>query len=249
MTELYKFSKSQIDDHVEKVGFDVRPVMEYKLDRVKLIEFGTELTDAYPTLYESIVQSPTDFHLRKKFIFPGKGEMDFVTLGVTQRGPIFMFPRISSVMDGETDIEDSGKITIDCVKIFQKHFPTKKIIRVGVVNEYIFNTGAIVSTKLISEGFTNLALPPDGEIRIRINMPNDDYNRIIEIQDAKKMEQIPDIPGGLQPKGYGVRVAVDYNNRDISKNLEESDIVTLFHYARQFNEDELYKFLNKKTEE
>ena len=93
------------------------------------------------------------------------------------------------------------------------------------------------------------SIPPDGEMRIRINMPNDDYNRIIEIQDAKKMEQSPDIPGGSQPIGYGVRVSVDFNNRDMSKNLKENDMVTLFHHARQFNNNELYKFLNKETEE
>ena len=69
MTSLFSFGPNHIDDHMEKVGVDVRPVIECKMERTKLFEFGNRLVDQYPGLFESLVQSPNDFQIRKKFIF------------------------------------------------------------------------------------------------------------------------------------------------------------------------------------
>lgn len=79
----FKFSRAKIDEHTIKVGVDIRPVIECKLDRVKLFDVGQKLVDKYPNLFESLVQSPTEFLIRKKFVFPGKGEVDLPTLAIT----------------------------------------------------------------------------------------------------------------------------------------------------------------------
>ncbi len=99
MAEYFKFSKNKIDEHTIKVGADIRPVIECKLDRVKLFDVGQNLVDKYPHLFGSLVQSPTEFQIRKKFIFPGKGEADLPTLAITPRGVVFVFPQILSIFD------------------------------------------------------------------------------------------------------------------------------------------------------
>ena len=93
-----RFTKVRIYEHIEKLGFDVRPVIE-----VKLWTFGQRLIDRYPVLFESLVTGPSEFHIRKKLIFPGKGEAEVGTLGLTVRGPVFIFPRVLSQVDAETE--------------------------------------------------------------------------------------------------------------------------------------------------
>lgn len=244
MTESFKFSQSKIDEHTEKVGVDIRPVIECKLDRVKLFDIGQKLVDKYPNLFESLVQSPTDFHIKKKFIFPGKGEADLLTLAITPRGVVFIFPRRSSVFEEDIIQNDMQDVTLDGLKIFRETFPGRIICRVGLVNEYIFNTGPVDSIELVCTRFTRLAVPPNGEILMKVNRPDDDHNRKIELEPVRKIESVPEMPGRQQVQSYGVKVVVDFNNRDMNQNLDDNEILGILHKARQYNEKELYDFLN-----
>jgi len=244
MAEPFKFSPSKIDDHTEKVGVDIRPVIECKLEQTKLFDFGRKLVDKYPNLFESLVQSPTDFHIKKKFIFPGKGEAELTTLGITQRGLVFIFPRKVGVFEEETELNSVRDIVLDCLKIFRSVFPEKKVFRVGLINEYYFNTGLLESTRLVSERFTKLVVPPDGEITIVINRPNDDYNKRIQLEAVRRIEAIPEMPSRAQTKNYGVKVIIDFNNRDMSQDMNEGNILAVLHEAQQYNDKDLYEFLN-----
>jgi len=244
MAEPFIFSKNKIVEHMEKVGVDIRPVVEPKLDREKLYNVGSKLVGQHPDLFESLVQSPTEFRITKRFIFPGKGEAELNTLTITQRGPVVTFPRIVGAFEEEVSLNRVEDITVDCLNVFRDIFPEKKMIRVGLVNEYIFDTGLLESVRLISQRFTKLAVPTEGEIRLRINQPTDDYNRIIEMQALKKVEPVPEIPGRLQAQGYAVRVNVDFNNRETSKDLDNNRILGILHEGKRYNEKELYLFLN-----
>ncbi len=123
-------------------------------------------------------------------------------------------------------------------------FPDKKIYRVGLVNEYIFNTGQEESIGLICSRFTKIDVPSNGEITLSINCPDDDYNKKITLKAVKKIEKNQDMPGAGQIESYGVQVIVDFNNRDMSIDLDKDRILAILHYARQYNEKELYNFLN-----
>jgi len=244
MTEPFDFSRSRIDDHAEKVGIDIRPVVEIKLDRDKLYRFGADLIDMYPNLFESQVQSPTDYRITKRFIFPGKGEAEIPTLGFTPRGLVFTFPRRIAALGEELELGQLDDVIIDCLKKFRATFPGKKIIKVGLVNEYIFFTADLDSARLICERFTKLPPPVGGEIKLRINLRIDDFNRIIELEAVRKLEQIPEIPGQIQAAGHGVKVRVDFNNIDMSKDLDDGAILRTLHEGRSFNSRDLYGFLN-----
>jgi len=244
MAEPYQFSPSKIDDHFEKVGVDIRPVVEVKLDRSRLYRVGEKLVDTHPELFESLVQAPTDFRLMKRFIFPGKGEAELPTLGFTQKGPIFTFPRRLSVVREETDLGRVDDVVMDCLKVFRDEFPEKKIIRVGLVNEYIFDTSDLDSARLICERFTRLPVPVGGEIKLRINRRDDDHNKIIELEAARKLQQVPEIIGHPEAAGYGVKVTVDFNNVDMSQPLDDGKILRILHEGRRYNETDLYRFLN-----
>ena len=85
----------------------------------------------------------------------------------------------------------------------------------------------------------------DGEIRLRVNRPIDDYNRIIELQPVAKKKVGPQ-PYSREGDvvGYGLKVIVDFNNRDMSKSLETDDIRRIIQASVEFNEGLLYEFLN-----
>jgi len=241
MAEPFKFSINKIDEHTEKVGVDIRPIIECQLDWDRLFNIGKQLVNKYPNLFESLVQSPTEFHIIKKFIFPGKGEADLRTLSITPRGVVFIFPRRLGVFDEEIQLDDIQNISLDGLKIFRGAFPGRIICRVGLVNEYIFNTGPEPGDNLICRRFTKF---PNGEIVLSINRPDDDYNRKIQLQPVMKLEKVPEMPDREQIHSYGIKVVVDFNNRDMNHNLDDDKILGILHKARQYNEEELYEFLN-----
>lgn len=246
--EDYKISTSSIEDHIEKIGIDVRPIIELKMEKDHLYNFYNQLIEKYPNLFESLVQSPNSFQVKKKFIFPGKGELELATLAITQRGLVLIVPRKVVIFDEQTNMDETEKIVIEFLKIFRKNFPHKKICRVGQVNEYVFTLGQNRSVQFLAERFTRIRMPSDGELRIRVNRPVDDYNRVIEMQPVQKMEQAKEIPGEQHVVAYGLKVVVDFNNRDMSKDLDTDRIRGIIQSSIQFNNKELYEFLNMAEE-
>jgi len=242
--ENYKISISNIEDHIEKIGIDVRPVIELKMEKDHLYNFYTRLIEVYPNLFESLVQSPNDFQIKKKFIFPGKGELETATLAITQRGLVLIIPRKVVIFDEQTNIDETEKMVVEFLKIFRQSFPHKKICRVGQVNEYVFTLGQQRGVQFLAERFTKIKMPPDGELKIRVNRPVDDYNRIIEMQPVQKIEQSLKTPGEQHLIAYGLKVIVDFNNRNMTEDLNIDSIRGIIQSSIEFNNKELYEFLN-----
>ncbi|MHC4258830.1 MAG: hypothetical protein ACYSTF_00230 [Planctomycetota bacterium] len=241
----FEFKPVHIEDHVEKIGLDVRPIIECKLEKTKLFDFANKLVEQRPDIFESLVQSPNEFNMRKRFIFPGKGELDLVTLAISGRGPVFIFPRRIAVFDEDTDLGRTDEIVLTCIKLFRGYFPQKHIIRLGQINEYIFSVGSTHSMQLLSDRFTKINVPTNGELKLRINIPTDDYNRVIEMQPVQKVERAPDVPGEAQVQAYGVKVCVDFNNRDMTGNLQNNTMQSIIYDSTEFNKKALYDFLNR----
>jgi len=248
MTEVFTFTPARIEHLEEKIGCDIRPAIEMKLDRPHLIDFGNDLTDKYPNLYESTVQSPNQFLAQKRFIFPGKGEAEIITLVVKPSGPLFVFPRVLGPIEEETDLPRCDDIITDLVAIFRNRFTTRKIIRVGLITEYVFSTGAYDSTELVCGRFTKLKVPPKGDLFLKLNHCCDQFNRLITIEPMTKRRFNPTKPTEVEPAGFAIKVTVDFNNRNMTEDLKEEDIVNLMHAAKNYNKKELYEFLNNPSE-
>ncbi len=246
--ENYKISQTNMEDHIEKIGIDVRPVIELKMEKDHLYTFYNQLTEKYPNLFESLVQAPNDFQVKKKFIFPGKGELEISTLAVTQRGLVLIIPHKVAVFDEETVVDHTEEMVIEVIKIFRRNFSHKKICRVGQVNEYIFTLGQLRSISFLAERFTKITnVPSDGELRIRVNRPVDDYNRSIEMWPVQKMQRKEDL-NLPHVNAYGLKVVVDFNNRNMGEDLDNDRIRGIIQSSSEFNKKELYEFLNMTGE-
>lgn len=245
----YPITTSKIEDHVEQIGVNVNPIIENKLEEPHLFRLYQELAEKLPNLFESLLKSPTELQVRKKLVFPGKGEIDVVTMVIKQSGPVFMIPRKISVFDEQTSFGDIIDIAIKCIDIFRKNFPHKPIRRVGHINEYIFTLGTERSVPFLAKRFTRITVPPNGEIDIRVNRPTDDYNRNIRLRPVVKKQMQPNISGIEDVKAYGLSVSVDFNNRDMSRDLNNDDIRAIIQESIKYNEKDLYEFLNGTSEE
>lgn len=238
----FTFRKTIIAEHIEKIGVDVRPVLEVKSDGRKLQDYALWLVEQAPTVYENIVHGPSSFSITKRFIFPGKGEIEHPTFQVTDRGLVFIFPRKFGVLEEETDLPGSDDFVLEALKHFGKRWPQCKQIRVGKITTYIFDCGPESALEIIATRFTKLQIPASGELSLRLNRPDDDHNRIIKLDPVGKFKLSPD--GSKELVGSAVRVEVDFNNRDMSEPLSEERKSWILHEGGSFCEKELFEFLN-----
>lgn len=240
--EDFEFKPIQIDDHIEKIGITVKPPIQHNLEQQKLHDFGIKLTQRWPQLFESLVQSTTGFRITKKFIFPAKGTAELTTLDVTQKGFVFVLPKRIAALDEDLymGIGDSDSMVIPAIHIFRSFLSDKSIIRVGQINEYVFDIGQIESVPFLSERFTRLSVPSDGELQLRINLRTEHFNRIIIMAPVQKTL----ISNQQQIAGYGISIKVDFNNRILQKDMDDDSIRNVIHESTKFNEKEFYDFLN-----
>ena len=239
----YQFHKSRIEGHVEEIGVDVRPVIEVRAERTKLSDYGMWLTNQWPALYENIVLGPSSFFITKNFIFPGKGEVEHPTFVLTNRGLVFIFPRLLGMGEAWGSLV-TRDVVMPALEEFKKRWPQCKLVRVGKVNKFMFECAGEYALEVLAKRFTRLTVPPNGELSIMINLPTDDYNRIIKMHPLTKMEAGPG--GGPDPKavGSGVLVEVDFNNREMDEDLSKDRWLVILHEADSFCEEGLYDFLN-----
>ncbi len=242
----YKFTKNRIHEHFEKLGFDVRPIIETKMERERLWTFGQYLVETYPVLFESLVTGLTEFHVRKKLIFPGKGEADLQTLVLTARGPVFVFPRVLSRLDAETDLPAANEIVRDCLKKFTEVFPDRAIVRAGKINEYVFGCDDTSSKRIIAERFLRVPDSACEEIVLKLNLGTEGFNRSIQLRSVQGFVQKRTGDEVSKQPIFGISVHVDFNNKDMSKALSPEEISSILHLADEYNREGLYKFLNRE---
>lgn len=223
------------------------PPIELSAESVHLFELGRELKREYPQLCESLVESPAEFSIRKRFSFVGKGEVEQKTIIIAQPGMELNFPlKLAVFQDVEiTKVLDDTQI-INIVELFKRHIRNKSILRVGYIDERYYSIIDSASVPLIRERFTHIAsdqIPDDGEIFLRFNLCNSDYNRVVSIEPVTKKALSP--AGDAGPTvGHGVKVVIDFNNRPIGEDLEPEKIISIIANAKAYIKRTLPDFLN-----
>lgn len=246
--ENYQFLHTRIEHDVTQIGIDVRPVIQVRSDRTKLDQYAAWLSERWSAYYESTVIGPTDFRLTKRFVFPGEGEIEYPTFVLTNRGPTFVFPRLIAPFDQEVELPDGlsvNGIVGEALAEFRRKWPQCKHIRCGKIVEYIFDCGGYVALEVLRERFTKWSsLPETGELCIRVNLPTEDHNRIVQIEAVQKMRVTGTDVVQDEELGTGIKVQVDVNNRDTSKDLGVSEQQVVLDTADRFLANELLPILN-----
>ncbi len=246
--QTYKFTDGNIVRWFQKIGADIRPPIQIELDEQHFQSFSKWARDTYPQLFDRVVVGKQRFQMLKTLEYPGKPTADIVTYTMTERGPVIVVPQRISEIDLEPDdLPKINEVFIDCMENFLKVFPGRRVIRVGKINEYVFECGNTKSLELVAKHFSRIEVPDQGEISIRFNLPDESHNRIFTIEHVEQKR----VQAGqlMDHISFGVKVVVDVNNRDVTRELAKTDWLTILSLADDYNRKGIYDVLNCRTEE
>ena len=247
----YIFNEGDISQHVVNYGADVRPTVVVKQEKTRLQDYCNWLVEEFPEAFETILSGPNEIKVQKTFVTARDKQIEMPTFAMTKRGPCFIFPiRIMVEETEDFDLPGRDKIFRRALKRFRKDLPSRKVMRVGVVHELVFDCGNINSVQALAsalskdewkDGITNIA--------IHLENPKSDYNVNVDLAAAVAQRVIQSSQGTHHENvGYGISVKVDINNRDMTSDLEDAAIGGLLAYAEDYVPDGLIRFLNGDRE-
>jgi len=167
---------------------------------------------------------------------------------MTARGPVFTFPKrmlINKVQD--IDIPEKDKIFRKALEKLRNIFADRKVPRVGVVNELVFDTGEIDSAQILASSLKNDVWREKlKHLTIRLQIPTQDKNINLQIQPThvKQSGKIATEYGANIR--FGLLVNVDINNLKSTGNLTSAEINDILAFANDYVPDELIRFLNNE---
>jgi hypothetical protein len=245
----YQFDKEHISQHIVKYGVDIRPAIGLEQDKTKLQDYCNALIEQFPQVFETLIAGPKQLRIQKTFVLPDNKRAEMPTFVLTARGPLFTFPQrlyIDGIQD--LDIPQKDKIFRKALDELRAKFVDRAIPRVGVVHEFVFDTGQVDSVQILASSFKNdLWRQRTKNLRILLETPTEDKNVNIEIRPTQ-LRRFARGGGnaGAQEMGFGIIVNADVNNRIIKGDLTGSEIRDIIAFAGDYIPEELIRFLNNE---
>lgn len=244
----YQFDKDKISQHIVKYGVDMRPPVSPEQDRTKLQDYGNWLVQQFPEVFETMLVGPRELRVQRTFLLPNAKRIELATFMLTSRGPVFAFPeRLYIDQPHELAIDDKDKIFRKAFDELRTRFAERAVPRVGVVHEFVFDTGFTDSLEVIASSLKyELWREKVKNLRISLEAPTDDKNVGIEIRPTRLQRTGPQDPAATQEMKFGILVNVDINNRQISGDLTKAEVTDILAFAGDYIPDELIRFLNNE---
>ena len=245
----YQFDTEKVSQHVVKYGVDMRPAIAPEADRAKLQDYGNWLVEQFPDVFETLLSGPRELRVQRTFILPNTKRVELPTFVLTGRGPVFTFPeRLFIDRPHELAIPDKDKIFRKAFDELRARFADRAVPRVGVVHEFVFDTGFINSLDVVAS-----TLKHDQwrrkvrNLRLLLEAPTDDKNVNIEIRPTylqragKRTQAVPE-----EDQKFGIIVNVDINNQQVTGDLTKAEVSDILAFASDYIPEELIKFLNNE---
>ncbi|MGB2806924.1 MAG: hypothetical protein WBC22_04245 [Sedimentisphaerales bacterium] len=245
----YQFDKEHISQHVVKYGVDVQPPIVLKQDKTKLQDYCNALIEQFPQVFETLVAGPKQLRIQNTFMLSNNKRAEMPTFILTARGPLFTFPQrlyIDGIQD--FDIPQKDKIFRKALDEFRAKFIDRAIPRVGVVHEFIFDTGQVDSVQILASNFKNDVWRQRAKnLRILLETPMEEKNINVQIRPTQ-LRRITrgDANVPAQDMAFGIIVNVDINNQNIKGDLTSSEVRDIVAFANDYVPEELIKFLNNE---
>jgi len=245
----YQFDKERISQHVVKYGVDIRPTILLKQDKTKLQDYCNWLIEQFPQVFETLMAGPAKLLVQKSFLFANNKRLELPTFALTARGPVFTFPeRLYIDEPQDLDIPEKDKIFRKALDELRIKFVDRRVVRVGVIHEFVFDTGEINSAEIITSNLRGEVWRERTKtLSIRLETPMEGKNINLEIRPTylRRMTR----GGGNAPAqnvGFGIIVNIDINNQEIKDNLTNSEVRDIVTFANDYVPEELIKFLNNE---
>lgn len=248
LVEKPSLSLTDLCQHSVTFGMDIYPPIEIPQERTRLNMFYEEASQRWNGLFDRLVTSDTEFRISKKFqkspeVAAPSYSID--TFVLTNRGPVFVFPLLLDEPVGDTGLEET---CLDRFKeiheLFFQAIPNRRIMRVGLIRDLIFNTGSAPCQELIAEqtSFAEAKLM-GGKAVFKYRDQKHNHNILVEPMSRVRTTQLAAGPTVNEPAGYGVHVQLDVNNSVMQRALEESDIQEVIDRATSLWPDKLLEYI------
>ena len=249
----FTFSRERIDQHVEKCGIDVRPAIEIQLERQRIQEFYNVVSERFPDMFESLLQSPKQFQIKKQLpITAQKGNIEVTTFVLTPRGPVFIFSRKIAGLDDEFSwTSDVNGRVVECLEILRGFFPGVNFIRVGKIHELIYGCGDENSAEIVRARFTPNIASEATEVGIAWNEPDEEFNRKFQIAAVEGRSVTMANVGGVPVQQvapariFGIKVNLDVNNASVGQHLDSERIKAILDHADEVFRNRLPEVLTE----
>jgi len=242
----FAFDENQIVQHIVKYGVDVRPVLT-RDDREKLQIYCNKLIDQYPQAFDTLLSGPERTLIQKTFVAGNNKRIELPTFSTTDRGFCYTFPVRLFIQNVEDfDIPDKSKVFRQAIEKFRQTFPDRRTLRVGVVDELVFDAGDVNSVEIIASTLNKeLWKERIANIAVHLENPTDEYNVNVDLAPAYAQQVVQSSSGFVEKSiGFGISVKLDINNRDMSSNLDEQTIAGILTFAEDYVPEKLVRFLN-----
>ena len=245
----YQFETGHISQHIVKFGVHVQPVISPKDDKTKLQDYCNWLIEQFPQVFETLLAGPNLMQVQKVFTLAGAKRLELPTFVLTTRGPAYTVPqRVFIDQAHEIDIAEKDKIFRRALDELRSRFADRKVLRVGVVNELVFDTEQLNSLEIIASNFKSDTWRESAKnIRILLEMPREGKNVNIEIRPTYVTRAATvgvNLPAA--ETRFGIVVNVDINNQQIKPDLSKAEINDILTFAADYVPEELVKFLNNE---
>lgn len=245
----FTFDKEKISQHIVKYGVDIRPTVEIKADKAKLTPYCERLTEQFPHIFETVLSGPDRLQIQKAFLMSQNNKIELPTLVFTGRGPVFTLPiRIRAEDVEDFDLPNKERVIMKALKQIRRTLAGRRVPRFGVVNEIIFDCGMMNSVEVIADALSKLRWKSNlTGVKIHLQNPKNGNNINLDIEPVVTQQvQYNNMTARHPPAGYGIRIKVDINNRDMSGDLNETQVQGILGFANSYVSDELFSFLNNE---
>ena len=248
--ETLNLNQDDLCHHVATFGIDIYPPVEIPNERTRLNMFYEEASRRWEGLYERIEASSTEFKISKTFrarAGAGGGSQPFDTFILTSRGPVFQFPLILPDPVGDTGLGKDYVQKFQQVRnLFLSALPDRKIMRVGLIRDLVFGTGALSTHGMLTSqaSFAGTDLV-GGKCRFSHRDPKCNVHVELEAVDLMKTTQLPVGTRVTESAGHGLRVQLDVNNAEI-RELKDADIEEVLERATSLWPGELLEYLSER---
>lgn len=245
----YQFDIKHISQHIIKYGVDFRPAIVLNREKTRLQDYCNWLIEQFPIAFETLIAGPNQLRVQKNFILPTGKRIDMPTFILTNRGPLFTLPHRLFIDEPQNlDIPDRDRIFRKALEELRSRFPGQAVLRVGVIHEFVFDTGQMDSLEIITSNLKNdLWKERIKNLNLRLETPVEDKNINLDIRPTYLKHPGPrnsGIPG--QNAACGIIVNVDINNRQVKNNLTKAQVNDILAFANDYIPEELINFLNNE---
>jgi hypothetical protein len=244
----YLFNTEHISQHIVKYGVDVRPAILPDQEKAKLQDYGNWLIEQFPVVFETLLSGPKQLQIQGTFILADGKRAQFPTFVLTARGPVFTFPeRLFIAQPNDIEIPDKNKIFRKALDELRTRFADRMVPRIGVVNEFVFDTGQFNSLDIIASNLRNeIWKEKIRNLRIILEAPTEGKNVNIEIKPTylKPAGKAANLPA--EDMKFGIIVNVDINNQQAKDDLAKPVVNDILAFANDYIPDELIRFLNNE---